>query len=125
IAKGKITRGYIGATIESLSDHLASSWGLGGRKGAQVTDGLPGGPAQKAGLQSGDVVVAVNGVPVKSNVEMTREVAKAQAGDVIHLDVFRDGKERTVDIRSGLRPSEQQLTQNGGQGPDDEQGGPG
>ena len=69
------------------------------------------------------MVVAVDGEPVKSNIEMTREVAKTQPGDVIHLDVFRDGKERTVDIRSGLRPSELQLTQNGGQGPDDEQGG--
>ncbi len=45
IAKGKITRGYIGATIELLSDDLADSWGLSGRKGAQVTDVLPGGPA--------------------------------------------------------------------------------
>ncbi len=123
IAKGKITRGYIGATIESLSGDLADSWGLSGRKGAQVTDVIPGGPAQKAGLQAGDVVLAVNGVPVKSNVEMTREVAKAQAGDVIHLDVFRQGKERTVDVRSGLRPPEQQLAQNGGQGQDDDQGG--
>ena len=124
IAKGKITRGYIGATIESLSDDLATSWGLGGHKGAQVTDVVPNGPAQKAGLASGDVVVAVNGVPVKSNVEMTREVAKAQAGDVIHLDVFRDGKERTVDVHSGTRPTEQELAQNGGQTPgDDESGG--
>jgi serine protease Do len=118
IAKGKITRGYIGATIESLSDDLAASWGLEGRKGAQVTDLVPGGPAQRAGLQPGDVVVAVNGVPVKSNTEMTREVAKAQAGDVIHLDVFRAGKERTVDVTSGTRPSEEQLAQNSGQTPD-------
>jgi serine protease Do len=124
IAKGKITRGYIGATIESLNSDLAASWGLAGRKGAQVTDVMPGGPAQKAGLAAGDVVVAVNGVPVKSNLEMTREVAKAQAGDVIHLDVFRDGKERTVDVRSGTRPTDAQLAQNGGQGPDDEEGGP-
>src|SRR5580658_9660702 len=123
IAHGKITRGYIGATIESLSDDLASSWGLGGRKGAQVTDVIPGGPAQKAGLAPGDVVVAVNGVPVKSNTEMTREVAKSQAGDVIHLDVFRDGKERTIDVQSGTRPSDAQLAQNGGQGPDDQNGG--
>jgi serine protease Do len=126
IAKGKITRGYIGATIESLSGDLADSWGMSGRKGAQVTDVLPGGPAQKAGLAAGDVVVAVNGVPVKSNVEMTREVAKAQAGDIIHLDVFRDGKERTIDIRSGTRPSKQQLAAADGQGQgDDDQGGPG
>jgi serine protease Do len=123
IAHGKITRGYIGATIESLSDDLANSWGLGGRKGAQVTDVIPGGPAQKAGLQSGDVVVAVNGAPVKSNTEMTREVAKAQAGDVIHLDVFRDGKERTVDVHSGTRPSDAELAQNGGAQGDDQDGG--
>ena len=124
IAKGHITRGYIGATIESLSDDLANSWGLNGRKGAQVTDVLPGGPAQKAGLAPGDVVVGVNGVPVKSNIEMTREVAKAQAGDVIHLDVFRDGKERTVDVHSGTRPTDAELAQNGG-APGDDQGGPG
>ena len=124
ISKGKITRGYIGATIESLSDDLAASWGLTGRKGAQVTDVMQGGPAQKAGLAPGDVVVAVNGVPVKSNVEMTREVAKAQPGAEIRLDVYRDGKERTIEIRSGLRPSDQQLAAlSGGQNPDDEQGG--
>jgi serine protease Do len=123
IAKGHIARGYIGATIESLSSDLADSWGMAGRKGAQVTDVVPGGPAQKAGLQPGDVVVAVNGVPVKTNVEMTREVAKATAGDVIHLDVYRDGKERTVDVKSGTRPSEQQLAQNGGQTPDEQGGG--
>lgn len=125
IAKGHIARGYIGATIQTLSDDLADSWGLAGRKGAQVTDVVPGGPAEKAGLQSGDVVLGVNGVPVKSNTEMTREVAKAQAGDVIHLDVFRDGKERTIDVRSGTRPSDEQLARGGAPGPDDEGAGAG
>jgi serine protease Do len=125
IAKGKITRGYIGATIESLSGDLAESWGLGDRKGAQVSDVLSGGPAQRAGLQAGDVVVAVNGVPVTSNVEMTREVAKAQAGDTIHLDVFRGGHERTIDVVAGLRPSEQALLQGGNQTPDDQDDGGG
>src|SRR5579864_4877992 len=123
ISKGRITFGYNAATTETLSDDLADSWGLAGRKGAQVTDVVTNGPAQKAGLEAGDVVVAVNGVPVKSNTEMTREVAKSQAGDIIHLDVFRAGKERTVDVRSGTRPSEQQLAQNGGQNPDDGSGG--
>ena len=89
-----------------------------------MTDVLPGGPAQKAGLQSGDVVVAVNGVPVKSNTEMTREVAKSQAGDVIHLDVFRDGKERTVDVQLRHPAVRAELAQNGG-GPRDDQGGGG
>jgi serine protease Do len=111
IAKGKVTRGYIGATIAPLSDDLADSWGLSGRKGAQVVEIRPGGPAEKAGLQPGDVVVAVNGVPVKSSMEMTHEVSKAQAGQTIHLDVFRDGKERTIDVRSGTRPSQEEIAQ--------------
>ncbi|MBV9996862.1 MAG: Do family serine endopeptidase [Caulobacteraceae bacterium] len=121
----KITRGYIGATIENLSPELADAWGLSGRRGAQVADLVPGGPAEKAGLMPGDVVVAVNGVAVKTNAEMTREVAKAHAGDVIRLDVFRVGKARTVDIRSGVRPSEDQLALNGRGQPnsDEDQGG--
>jgi serine protease Do len=126
IAGRKIERGYIGATIENMNSDLADAWGLSGRKGAQVADLKPGGPAETAGLLPGDVVVAVNGTPVKSSTEMTREVAKAHPGDMIHLDVFRAGRERTIDIRSGTRPSVAELAQNGGQGPDDDdQGAPG
>ncbi|MBS0409701.1 MAG: Do family serine endopeptidase [Proteobacteria bacterium] len=116
IAGGKITRGYIGATIQNLSDEMADSWGLSGRKGAVVADLVPNGPASRGGLQQGDVVVAVNGHNVSTSSEMTREVAKAHAGDVLHLDVYRDGKQRTIDIKSGTRPSEAQLAQNGGAG---------
>jgi len=121
----KIKRGYLGATIEPLSDELASSWGLGDRKGAVIADLVPGGPAAKGGVQPGDVVIAVNGQKVTTPTEMTREVAKAQVGETIHLDLFRGGKERTVDVRSGLRPSEAQLALNGGNtGEDDSDAGP-
>jgi serine protease Do len=124
IARGKITRGYLGATIQNLSDEMADSWGLSGRKGAVVADIVPGGPAEHAGVQPGDVVVAVDGHSVASSAEMTREVAKAQAGDTLHLDVYRNGKERTIDVRSGTRPSEEQLAQNG-RASGDEGGSPG
>ena len=118
ISTGHIKRGYIGATIQPLSDEMADSFGLGGRKGAVVADVTPNGPAQKAGVQSGDVVVAVNGHPINSYTEMTREVAKVPAGDVARLDVFRDGKEHQIDVHTALRPSETQLAQNGGAGED-------
>jgi serine protease Do len=114
MAGHKITRGYIGATIQDLNDEMATSFGLAGRTGAVVANLVPGGPAATAGVQPGDVVVGVNGAPVKNGSELTREVAKAHAGEDIRLDVFRDGKERTVTVRSGLRPSEEQLAQNGG-----------
>ena len=110
----KITRGYIGATIQDLNEEMASSWGLAGRKGAVVANLVPGGPAMRGGVEPGDVVVGVNGAPVTNGNELTREVAKAHAGDDIRLDIFRNGKERTVVVRSGMRPSEAQLAQNGG-----------
>ena len=59
ISGGKITRGYIGASIQNLSDEMADSWGLAGRKGAVVADLTPGGP-RRPRLLVGDVVVAVN-----------------------------------------------------------------
>ncbi len=120
----KIQRGYIGATIQDLNEEMASSWGLEGRKGAVVAGLVAGGPAAKAGVQPGDVVVAVNGHAVSSGTEMTREVAKVHAGDTIHLDVFRNGKARTIEITAGLRPAEDQLALNGGAGGEDD-GAPG
>jgi len=82
-----------------------------------------GGPAKKAGrsgLLVGDVVTSVNGTTIKSSSELTRQVARVRAGDVLHLSVVRDGKPRTVDVRSGTRPSEKELASNdnsGGNGP--------
>ncbi len=72
IQHGQIVRGYIGATIENVTPQIAESLGMGERKGALVADLIPGGPADKAGVQSGDVVVGLNGQSVNSATEMTR-----------------------------------------------------
>ncbi|MDE2488634.1 MAG: PDZ domain-containing protein, partial [Alphaproteobacteria bacterium] len=123
IRHGKIERGYIGATIQNFTTEMAEAQGMGDQKGAIVSDLVPGGPSQKAGLMPGDVVIAVDGHPVTTSSELTREVAKAHPGDILHLNVIRDGHQRTVDIRAGERPSEAQLSaeENGpgeeGQGP--------
>jgi serine protease Do len=109
IAGGKIERGYIGATIQNFTPEMAEATGLQEQKGAIVSDLSPGGPSQRAGLQVGDVVVGVNGSTIKSSTDLTRQVARARAGDVIRLDVIRDGKKRVVDVRSGVRPSEKEL----------------
>ena len=76
-------------------------------------------------MKPGDVVVAVNGQPVTTPNEMTREVAKVHAGDTAHLDLYRSGKELTIDVHTGLRPSEEQLARNGGQDGGDESDSPG
>jgi len=116
---GKIQRGYIGATIQNFTTEMAEAQGLGQQKGAIISDLTPGGPSQRAGLMPGDVVVSVNGRSVKTSSELTREVAKARPGDALRLDVIRDGKHRTIEIRSGVRPSEAELAanDNGSRGP--------
>ncbi|MBI1196411.1 MAG: Do family serine endopeptidase [Phenylobacterium sp.] len=117
---GKIERGYIGATIQNFTTEMAEASGLGDQKGAIISDLAPGGPSQKAGLEVGDVVVGINGAVVKSSTDLTRQVARVHSGDVLHLEVIRDGKKRTVDIKSGVRPSERELAAN-----DNGSGGPG
>ncbi|HEX7887127.1 MAG TPA: Do family serine endopeptidase [Phenylobacterium sp.] len=123
---GKIERGYIGATIQNFTNEMAEAQGLENQKGAIVADISPGGPSQRAGVQVGDVVVAVNGVAVKSSSDLTRQVARVRAGENLRLDVIRDGKRRTVDVRSGVRPSERELAANDNSaGPGGRPGAPG
>jgi serine protease Do len=113
ISGGKVTRGYLGATIQNVTPEIAESMGITGRKGALVAELVPGGPAEKSGLQSGDIVVSINGVKVDNASDLTRNVAASQSGDTLRLEVLRDGQSRIVTVRSGVRPSESELNRNG------------
>jgi serine protease Do len=106
IAEGKVTRGYIGATVQSLTPEIAESLGVNEHKGALVAELTPGGPSEKAGLRPGDLVMKVNGHDVVSASALTREVGLAHAGEDIRLQVRREGRMQDVVIRSGVRPSE-------------------
>ncbi|MEI9965634.1 MAG: PDZ domain-containing protein [Caulobacteraceae bacterium] len=97
---------------------------MSGKKGALVAELTPGGPAEKAGVQPGDVVIGVNGHPVTSSSDLTRQVAASHSGDVLHLQVMRGGKPTSVDVRSGVRPAESQLAQNDNDNSDDQGGQP-
>ncbi|HEY5410891.1 MAG TPA: trypsin-like peptidase domain-containing protein, partial [Caulobacteraceae bacterium] len=112
ISGGKVVRGYIGATVQDVTPEISESLGLGGRKGALVADLTPGGPSETAGLKPGDVVLAVDGHDVGSASDLTRQVALAHGGDVVHVQVRRDGKTQQLDIRSGVRPSAAMLAKN-------------
>ncbi|HEV2363626.1 MAG TPA: Do family serine endopeptidase [Caulobacteraceae bacterium] len=115
ISYGKVTRGYIGAEIQDLTPELAGGMGLGATHGALVAQLTPGGPAQQAGLQSGDVIVSVDDRPVDSASTLTQAVGAARPGEELRLTVLRSGRRREVTIRSGLRPSEQALASSLGQ----------
>jgi serine protease Do len=112
IANGKVVRGYIGATIQDMTPDISDSLGLPPREGALVADVTPDGPSARAGLQSGDLVLKVDGHAVSSASDLTRQVALARAGDTIRLDIRRDGAARQIAVRSGTRPSDINLAMN-------------
>jgi serine protease Do len=113
ITSGKVTRGYIGATVQDVTPDIADSLGIA-RGGALVADVTPGGPSDAAGIRSGDLILKVEGRPVTTAAELTRQVGVIHAGDTIHLQVRRDGQVREIAVRSGLRPAEEQLALNDG-----------
>ncbi|HVY34185.1 MAG TPA: trypsin-like peptidase domain-containing protein [Caulobacteraceae bacterium] len=119
----KITRGYLGATIQDISPEIAESLGKPDMKGAIIDELVPGGPAAKGGVQPGDVVLSVNGVAVRGATDLTRHVAASHTGDILSLSILRGADTVTVEVRSGLRPSEAELAKaQGSLMPDDGSG---
>ncbi|MFZ2950035.1 MAG: Do family serine endopeptidase [Desulfuromonadaceae bacterium] len=98
IQKGNVSRGYMGVTIQPVTEELARSFGLKQAKGALINDVIKGGPADKAGVRQGDVVIALNGAEVKDPSHLQRRVAEAGVGTVAKITVFRDGKALELSI---------------------------
>ena len=99
LAHGKVVRGSIGVYIANVSNELAHSFGYRGSGGALVQDVAIDGPGERAGLQPGDIIVERNGRPVASAAELRVAVANLAPGTTTQLRVFRDGKQRTLEIQ--------------------------
>jgi serine protease Do len=94
--KGKVTRGWLGVYIQRLTPEAAENLGLSGRRGALVSDVTSGGPAQAAGIRSGDVIVAFNGKEIRDEHELPQAVASTKPGKKVDVRLLREGKEMTV-----------------------------
>jgi serine protease Do len=105
IKSGKVSRGYIGVSLQSLTPEVAQGFGLKDTHGAVVADVTPGGPGEKAGLKQGDVITGINGAKIQDSNELTLAVTQHAPGDTVKLDVFRNGQQTTVDVTLGQRPS--------------------
>jgi len=109
-----IQRGYLGVQIQNLPEDYREPLGLpADQEGAFIAEVTPGGPAAEAGLRESDVVVALNGQPVTSSTELTRRVGQASPGDVLRLEIFREGRRQTINVRSGTRPADVNAEANG------------
>lgn len=117
---GKVSRGYMGVTLETLTPDLAQQFGVKEGKGAVVADITPGAPGAKAGLKSGDVIIAINGKKVESSDDLTLDVISHQPGESVSLDVVRDGKPTTVQVTLGQRPTGVGWDKNNGKGGDND-----
>ena len=96
--KGHVTRGWLGVTIQKMTTELAESLGLDEPSGALVADVTTDSPADKGGLERGDVIVGYDGHTVKENADLPLLVANTKAGTKVPIDVVRDGKTRTLTV---------------------------
>jgi serine protease Do len=95
--KGKVSRGWIGVTVQSITPEIAKAFGLKDAKGALVSDLTEGGPAASAGMKRGDIIVSFDGKDISEISDLSRTVAMTPVGKTVDASVLRAGK--TVALR--------------------------
>src|SRR5436190_3044019 len=103
--KGTVSRGWIGVQIQPVTADIADSLGLKKAEGALVAEPQADGPAAKAGIESGDVITAVNGTPVKDARELARTIGGFAPGNDVKINVMHKGQDKTVNITLGQLPN--------------------
>jgi serine protease Do len=98
---GKITRGMIGVSVQAVPRDALQEFGLKERRGALVGSVSPGGPASKAGIEPGDIILQVNDRPIANRDELVRTVVNMKPGTTVPVRVLRDKQERTLNVTIG------------------------
>lgn len=101
VKTGHVSRGRLGVAVQGVNQTLANSFGLQKPVGALVSSVDPGGPAAKAGVQAGDVILAVNGVPVGDSTDLPAQIARMKPGTKATLDVWRDKSKKQLAVTLG------------------------
>jgi len=99
ISGGEVKRGQIGVAIQDLTPDIAQALGTTHTQGAVIARVVPGSPAERAGLRTNDLVIAVNGTPIHNGVELRNRVGLSKIGDSVELTIVRGSSERTVAVR--------------------------
>jgi serine protease Do len=106
LEKGKVIRGWLGISIQDVTPELAKSFNLKDTKGALVADVVKDSPAQKAGIERGDIIVSFDGKAVSSAHELSRMVAGTAPNTKAKVEVIRSGKRQVLTGQVGTMPGE-------------------
>ena len=106
--KGSVSRGWIGVQIQPVTPDIADSLGLKKAEGALVAEPQANGPAAKAGIESGDVITAVNGETVKDARELARTIGGFAPGAAVKLNVLHKGQDKVINLTLGQLPNTQE-----------------
>ena len=104
ISQGQVVRGWIGVEPQDITPELAESFGLKQKSGAIIAGVIRGGPADKAGMKPGDILVSIAGKPVRDTTEMLNLVAQLKPGNTAKITVVRNKQEPTLEVTVGKRP---------------------
>jgi serine protease Do len=104
---GHVTRGWLGVQIQPVTAGIADSLGLKKAQGAMVDEPQSDSPAAKAGIESGDIITAVDGTPVKDARDLARTISTTAPGTSVKLDIIRQGEPRTVSLAVGQMPNDE------------------
>jgi serine protease Do len=113
-----VKRGYLGVAIQPLSTDIAAGLGLPKDKGEIVASVEPNGPAAKAGIKQGDVIVRINGSDVTYDNTLSYVVANTPIGSSVPIELVREGQRRTISATISQRPSEAIVQARAGLTPD-------
>ena len=111
--RGKVVRGWLGVSIQDISEDIAKNLNLKSREGALVADVFEGDPADKAGLKTGDVIVGVDGEKIEDTHDLLQKIARMRVGQKTSVQVLRNGKEMTFSITVSERPDQERLIARG------------
>jgi serine protease Do len=105
---GTVTRGYLGVQIQPVTQEIQESLNLKSQEGALVGEVQPGLPAAAAGIKSGDIIIDVDGTPIKTVRELQRKIAAFRPDSTVKIKVLRGGKEQLIEVRLAKLPDQQQ-----------------
>ncbi len=116
IEDGKIVRGWLGVGIQDVDYDLAEALELPSADGVLVTSVMEDSPAEQAGFHSQDVILSIDGTVMKNVNELRNHVAMLGPGRTVAVTVFRDGRRKTLTVKLGARPGNEELASMGGSG---------